>query len=145
MKITPTDVPRVFFDVNVLASALGRGGIPLRCLELVIEKRIDGATSQFCLQKLPDILRNKFWLTEDILQEQLDLLKRTLSVILPPEQVPSITGDAEDDVVLACAIAYRADYIISGDKKHLLPLGTFQGIYILTPRAFLIHIGVPVE
>lgn len=41
---------------------------------------------------------------------------------------------------LACAVAGKADYLVTGDKKHLLPLGSFCGIPIVTPAAFLIAI-----
>jgi predicted nucleic acid-binding protein len=42
-----------------------------------------------------------------------------------------------DDVkVIACAIAGRADCIITGDRD-LLSLGDVQGISILTPEQFL--------
>lgn len=40
-------------------------------------------------------------------------------------------GDADDDQVVAAAVAARADLIVSGDRKHLLPLGTHEGIDII--------------
>jgi predicted nucleic acid-binding protein len=40
-------------------------------------------------------------------------------------------------MVLECAIAADADCIVSGDKKHLLPLREFRGIKIITADAFL--------
>ncbi|PTL35659.1 hypothetical protein CLG94_07790 [Candidatus Methylomirabilis limnetica] len=47
-----------------------------------------------------------------------------------------ISEDPPDDHYLECAIEGDADYIVSGDQ-HLLELGEYQGIRILTPRAFL--------
>jgi predicted nucleic acid-binding protein len=42
-------------------------------------------------------------------------------------------NDADDDEVLACAVAASADLIVSGDK-HLLSLGgQYKGIRIITP------------
>jgi predicted nucleic acid-binding protein len=39
-------------------------------------------------------------------------------------------------MVLACALDGQADLIVSGDR-HLLDLGEYQGIPILTAREFL--------
>ncbi len=42
-----------------------------------------------------------------------------------------------DNRILECAIEGKADYIISGDKHHILPLKKFQKIRILSPSQFL--------
>jgi uncharacterized protein len=47
-----------------------------------------------------------------------------------------ITEDPPDDRYLECAVEGEAAYIVSGDRL-LLRLGVYQGIPILTPRAFL--------
>jgi len=38
-------------------------------------------------------------------------------------------------------LAAEADYIVSGDKKHLLPLRRFRGIPIVSPPEFLRRLG----
>ena len=48
-----------------------------------------------------------------------------------------VPGDPKDDMVVATAFAAAADYLVTGDRRHLLPLGTYQGTRILTPREFL--------
>jgi uncharacterized protein len=45
--------------------------------------------------------------------------------------------DPKDDAIVATAVAARADYLVTGDKRHLLPLGEYEGIKIVTPRQFL--------
>ena len=56
-------------------------------------------------------------------------------------ELPDLTGavplDPKDDVILATAVAAKADHLVTGDRKHLLPLGVYQGIGIVEPRAFL--------
>jgi predicted nucleic acid-binding protein len=42
-----------------------------------------------------------------------------------------VTGDIDDDQVIAAAVSAPADLIVSGDRKHLLPLGSPQGIPIV--------------
>jgi predicted nucleic acid-binding protein len=48
--------------------------------------------------------------------------------------------DPKDDPVLACALAARADYLISNDRD-LLALGKPFGIAIVTPAEFLRTVG----
>lgn len=45
-----------------------------------------------------------------------------------PRVVP---GDVDDDQVIAAAVAAQVDLIVSGDRKHLLPLGSHQGMPIV--------------
>lgn len=40
-------------------------------------------------------------------------------------------------MILECALAAEADYIVSGDKKHVLLLRAFEGIPIVSPAEFL--------
>jgi predicted nucleic acid-binding protein len=42
-----------------------------------------------------------------------------------------VSGDIDDDQVIAAAVTARADLIVSGDRKHLLPLNSHQGIDIV--------------
>lgn len=58
-------------------------------------------------------------------------LVRLVTVATVPR---AVLADPDDDQVLACALAARADLIISGDRKHLLPMKTYQRIAIVTPR-----------
>lgn len=69
----------------------------------------------------------------------LDAEVRALAVELPaaPRHAPAVTGDPADDRILAAAVASSADVLVSGDRRHLLPLGTQQGVRILTPQALL--------
>jgi len=47
-----------------------------------------------------------------------------------------VANDPDDDKFLACAIAANASIIISGDP-HLLSLGSYRSIPIMTPAQFL--------
>jgi putative PIN family toxin of toxin-antitoxin system len=58
-------------------------------------------------------------------------------LIEPQKKLDVIVGKDLDNRVLECAVEGQADYIVTGGKKHLLPLGTFQGIRIVSPRDFL--------
>lgn len=47
-------------------------------------------------------------------------------------EMTKVSRDPDDDHVLACALAAKAELIVSGDKRHLLVLGAYQGIPIRT-------------
>jgi predicted nucleic acid-binding protein len=53
------------------------------------------------------------------------------------DRATGATPDPDDEMILECALAAEADYIASGDKKHLLPLRRFRGIPIVSPSEFL--------
>ena len=61
---------------------------------------------------------------------------REQTVFVSPDEIPRIVPfDPDDDIVLACAVAGHADYVISRDR-HLLVLGSYQGIPIVSTEAF---------
>jgi putative PIN family toxin of toxin-antitoxin system len=55
--------------------------------------------------------------------------------------LPDLTGavplDPKDDAIVATAVAAKADYLVTGDRKHLLTLGAYEAIRIVKPRVFL--------
>ncbi len=61
---------------------------------------------------------------------------REQTVFVDPDDVPRVVpDDPDDDIVLACAVAGHAHYVISRDR-HLLALGSYQGIPIVSTEAF---------
>jgi predicted nucleic acid-binding protein len=52
----------------------------------------------------------------------------------PPE---AVTSDPADDLILACAIEAEVEVLVSGDRRHLLPIGVHRGVRIITPQALL--------
>lgn len=56
------------------------------------------------------------------------------SLVIPASVLPVVANDADDDHVIAAAVAARAELIVTGDRRHLLPIGTHQGIAIVTAR-----------
>jgi predicted nucleic acid-binding protein len=52
-----------------------------------------------------------------------------------------VANDAGDDHVIAAAVAARAELIVTGDRKHLLPIGSHQGIAIVTAREVVEGLG----
>ena len=51
-----------------------------------------------------------------------------------------VKSDPDDDLFLATALAGGASFVVSGDRRHLLPLGEFGGVRIIDPATFLVEI-----
>jgi uncharacterized protein len=60
----------------------------------------------------------------------------TASIVTDLAPVTGVVRDPNDDMIVACALAAGADYIVTRDKD-LLSLGEHEGIRIVTPRQFL--------
>jgi len=62
--------------------------------------------------------------------------------LVAPASVPRIVAnDADDDHVIAAAVAARAELIVTGDRKHLLPIGSHEDIAIVTARDVVDRLG----
>jgi predicted nucleic acid-binding protein len=84
------------------------------------------------------ILRREY--PENACVDWAEALTETAILVFPNERARGATPDPGDEKVLECALAAEADIIVTGDKKHLLPLGSFQGIEIMTPSSFLLRL-----
>lgn len=64
---------------------------------------------------------------------------KTLGIEVSPYATglePSIP-DRKDEYLLSMAINGQADYLVSSDKRHLLPLGNIGQTAVIDPTAFL--------
>jgi uncharacterized protein len=65
------------------------------------------------------------------------------ATVCGPLPVVKASPDPKDDFVLATALAGRAELVVTGDKRHLLSLGLFEGIAIVTAAKALSLIDRP--
>lgn len=137
---------RAVIDTNVLLSGILWHGVPHELLEQVRNGKLTLISSPALLAELTDVIsRPKF---NAILSgsstprnKLLDELHKLAEIIEPPPLPLPICRDADDDVVLATAIAGRVDIIISGDDD-LLSLKIHQGIPVVTPAEAVQRIKV---
>jgi uncharacterized protein len=127
---------RVVADTNVLISALMFGGLPGTFLELVVAKSISLVTSVVLLDELEEKLWFKFHMSADDAKLVRRKLATVAEVITPAAMLHVIVEDPDDDRVLECAIEGSAQYVVSGDR-HLLKLGSYASIPIVTVRQFI--------
>ena len=129
----PEDVVAVF-DVNVLVSALIARGKPRELWLKTVRKEFTLVLSgKIRSEFLRVIGRKKFrhYLSERDVVDFLKILNNTVKFVRPVSKLQVIEEDPDDNLILATAIRGRANYIVSGDR-HLLDLGEFRGIKIVT-------------
>lgn len=130
-------MPGVVLDTNVLVPAIVFGGKPEIILNLIRVEKIDGFISRFIITETCEILRQKFKNTESEIHLVEETIKTSFSLVEPAFSVNLIRNCPPDNKILACAVAAKADYLISGDKKHLLLLKKIKNIPIVSPDQFL--------
>ncbi len=130
-------VPRIVVDSNVVISGLLFGGPPARVLSHLIEGSVLCFTSLPILDEIRNVLRRpKFGLSPEQSLSFVEELHALCRVVNPTERVHVIEADPDDNIVLECAMAANASIIVSGDS-HLLDLGQWRDIQILSPSDFL--------
>ena len=128
---------RLLLDTNVVVSALLWRGTPYRLLAAIRERGdVQLVASMALLDEFADVLARPF------AAQRLAMIGRTvrdvvadyvaLVELVEPANVPRVVlGDVDDDQVIAAAVAARVDLIVSGDRRHLLPIGSHDGIAIV--------------
>jgi putative PIN family toxin of toxin-antitoxin system len=129
---------RVVLDTNVLLSALAfPDSKPDHVLQSVRRGEVELFLSAFILAELERILRDKFRFTKRQTDERVTLIRRMATLVEPTERIALVAAKDDDNRILECAVAARADYLVTGDKEHLLPLRSIGTTQIVTPAAFL--------
>lgn len=128
---------RVVADTNVYVSAIVFGGTCESILALARAGIIDLYTAPAILRELKTVLSQTFEWTDSQVQEALAEVNALTSLIRPTMKLSGILTHDPDHRILECALAADADFLVTGDKKHLQPLKTFRGIRIVSPRQFL--------
>jgi putative PIN family toxin of toxin-antitoxin system len=126
---------RVVADTNTVISGLFWYGSPRRVLDAARAGAMDLFTTPGLLAELEDVLsRDKFCsrlATAGTTAHELMLGYAALATLTAPAAIePVILDDPEDDAVLACAVAARAQLVVSGDN-HLLGLRRYHNVEII--------------
>ena len=129
---------KVVFDTNVVASASFWRGAPFDCLAAWAQGRCVAVVSSNLLAEYHETVEElRLDYPGRKCVEWVETLIESAELIFPVERASGATPDPDDEMILECALAAEADFIVSGDKKHLLALRQFQGIPIVSPAEFL--------
>lgn len=129
---------KVVFDTNVVASASFWCGAPFDSLAAWAQGRCQAVVSPALLAEYHETIEElRLEYAKHPFVPWADALTETAELVFPAERASGATPDRDDEMVLECALAAEADCIVTGDKKHLLPLREFRGIPILSPAEFM--------
>lgn len=128
---------RVVLDTNILLSALMvRGTPPDRLYEEWRHGRFELVSTETQIGELRAVVRRPFFqarLKASEIGRMVNDIRR-LAVMYDSLPVVSRSPDPSDDYLLALCEVANADYLVSGDKSHLLALGNHKCTRILTAR-----------
>jgi putative PIN family toxin of toxin-antitoxin system len=142
-------IERVVFDTNVLISAaISPLGKSFRCLAWALSRAtlhssvglLDEFDSRLSGPRIARLLAEPHF-------SRVKDAVRNAAILVEPAPIAPVCRDPKDDIVLATALAARADILatalaaradilVTGDMD-LLTLDPFEGIRILSPAAFL--------
>lgn len=139
---------RVTLDTNLIVSSLlVKSGLPAQAIDAWRGREFLLLISPAIIEEITqtlryDLIRRKYQITEEDVDHLLDLIKKEALVVPGDADVAgSVPDDPDDERVLACAKDGCADLIASGDR-HLLALGEYEGISIITVRELLDRLKV---
>ena len=127
----------VVFDTNILISALfSQTCSPFRALALAKIGQIESVTCQEIMGEFAEKLLLKFKFSEDKTQFAVDEILNFSRMIEISGTLKAVPNDADDDMVIECAVMGKASHIVTGDK-HLLSLVKYQDIAIAKATDFV--------
>ena len=138
-------IERVVFDTSTLiGAALKVGSKPHRALLLALEFCVLCASEELIVE-LAEVLSRSYFdrrLTQAERDKFLEVIRNNVEICPVSEAFAAALDppcrDADDNFILALALACQADAIVSSDQD-LLVLSPWNGIPILTPAQFLVR------
>ena len=132
---------RVVVDTNVLISGLlSNVSLPSHLIVLWRDGLFDLLTSAEQIEELTRVTRYpkiRERLAPALAGRLVNEL-RELAIMLTDLPVVTVSPDPYDNYLLAMASSGGAEFLVTGDKRDLLPLARFAGTKIVTVRDFLV-------
>lgn len=128
---------KVVIDTNVFVSSFF-GGLPRKIIALWEQGKITWCVSRKILNEYTAVLVRLGLTEEKEIAELLRLFAEGRSILFAARTpiLEIVQEDPEDNKFIECAVALKAEQIITGDK-HLTAVKDYAGIRILSPREFL--------
>lgn len=136
---------RAVLDSSVLVSAFlteggtahavlraARDGAFVMCLSIEILEETRGS-----LRNKVKTIRRRYHYPDARIDEHIRDLALVAAPVVDLPRIDAVPNDPKVNMIVATAVAAGADYLVTGDRRHLLPLGSWHGTRIVTPRAFL--------
>jgi putative PIN family toxin of toxin-antitoxin system len=133
---------KVVLDANVyVSSLLTQHGNAKSIIDLWEEEAFELIVSEPILDEVKRVLQYPHLAkihgkNAREIEHYIVLLRRNASMVSPQQRI-DVSVDKSDNRYIECAIEGGADFLVTGDKKHLLPIKEYQGVQIITPATFL--------
>lgn len=132
---------KLVLDANTLVSAFFWKGNEYELFKLIEEGKAELYISREMLEEVEDVLnRDKF---KDIIiktnQTSNQIVQKIISfshLVIGSKLNINVCRDADDNMILECAVHAKADFIVSGDKD-LLSLKEYKNIKIISTNEIL--------
>jgi putative PIN family toxin of toxin-antitoxin system len=136
-------MPKAVFDSTILVSAfLAPQGISQALLHHAVRGAFELYLSEAILEETQEVLltlthlRKHYVYTDEQAREFCALLRGFAHVTALPASAPPVSRDPNDDMVIACAVAAQATYLVTRDKD-LLTLTQYRKVRMTTPEQFI--------
>ena len=135
----------VILDSVVVVSAFPTDGLTAALVSECQEK-VYLYTAEEILEEIRRVLlekphiRNRYTYSSETVEDFIKYLRDISTVVVQLPEIRVIERDPKDDMIVSCAVAVGANYIISRDRD-LLDLGNYQQIQIVTPEQFMRILG----
>lgn len=127
---------RVVADTNIfVAAALKPGGPTEMWLRIAGQPQssFELFVSDPILDEVKEKLISKFDFSQERTENFVAAIRERATLIVPNVRLAGAVSDPDDEMILECAVAAKAQLIISADRD-LIALHPFRGIGISHPR-----------
>jgi len=130
-------VIRVVVDINVFISSFF-GGNPRKVIDLWKSGEVTLCLSKPIVDEYIEVLRRIEQKNEKEIDELLGLFAHGFHVVFTARtpELHVVEKDPDDNVFIECAVALKAEFVITGDKA-LKAIQEYMNIKIVSPKEFL--------
>ncbi len=127
---------KAVYDTNVIVSALLTSeGTESLLLDIATQGKITLYVSEDILREYEGVLsRPKFSFSKRLVKRFIRLLKRKSNVV-KTKPLGFDLKDPDDNKFLECAVAAKADYLVTGNARHF-PVTAYESVQIVSPAKF---------
>jgi len=129
---------RVVIDTNVFISSFFGTGSPRKIIDFWKEGRITICLSNQIIDEYVEVLEKLGLMGEREILEILQLFAHGFNSLFARKtpELEIVEDDPDDNKFFECAVAFTANFIVSGDKK-ILELEEYIGIKVVSPKQFV--------
>lgn len=125
------------FDTNIYISGIILSGQVSRTIDLAKQKIFNLYISPDIYHELMEVSVKKFGFSAQDQQLLINRIKALTITTRSTKTVHLIPNNHPDNKILGLCESCRADYLVTGDKQHLLPFKKFKHTKIVTAQELL--------